>query len=388
MLSLCILNIVSFKGLVRFNFLLFSFKFFVIILTITWLMRTHFDTQNFSALTSSLNPSNWKAILAAVASGGVAFAFTGFKHGVELAGESQKSSRTVPIAIIGSVICCLLLYLGLQIAFIGALEPTLINSGWQHLSFSGDVGPFVGIAGLLGLGLLVKLLYMDAIISPLGAGFVYITSTSRIIYAMSKQGYLPALFSKLNQEHFPIYAIAFNFAVGLFLFLPLPGWQAMVSFLVSAVVISYAMGPIALLCLRLQLPSEKRPFRLPAANIICIFAFYCCNLISYWTGWDTISKLSIAMSIGLLLLGFAYARNSINRMKLGLKGLLWLAPYLSGLASISYFGSFGGKGLIPFGWDFLVIALFSLVIMKLALISRASNIQEQFSSFKLLEATY
>src|SRR5690606_3772572 len=116
----------------------------------------------------------------AVATGGVAFAFTGFKHGVELAGEAKRSAVAIPLAIVGSVVCCLLLYLGLQIAFIGALHPETLTTGWANLSFVGDVGPFAGLAAGLGLIWLLKLLYIDATVSPTGAGLIYVTSTARI----------------------------------------------------------------------------------------------------------------------------------------------------------------------------------------------------------------
>lgn len=381
MLGLCIINIVSFKGLVRFNFLLFAFKIMVIFLVIIALIKTSFHTVNFSAHAGAL-AYDWHAILAAVASGGIAFAFTGFTHGIALAGETRRAQLAVPLAIIGSVVCCLLLYLGLQVAFIGALDPGALKNGWGNLSFAGEAGPFVGIAALLGLGWLVKLLYFDAVVSPLGAGLIYVTSTARTVYALSKNGYFPQFLSRLNQKGFPVFAIALNFLLGMFLFLPFPGWQAMVGFLVSAVVISYAIGPVSLLCLRLQLPAEKRPFRLPCANIICAFAFYCCNLICYWVGWETISKLAIAMGIGLALLIIAYQRGLIKTAEFGFKGLIWLLPYLGGLFTISYLGSFGGKGIITFGWDFFVIAVFSLVILGLAVMTRLNIVMEQYQTYQ------
>ena len=46
----------------------------------------------------------------------------------------------------------------------------------------------------------------------------------------------------------------------------------------------------------------------------------------------------------------------------------WLFPYFAGLGIISYFGSFGsGVNYIKFGYDFIVIALFSLIIYYLAI---------------------
>lgn len=385
MLGLSVINVASFKGLVQFNFVLFTFKILVILMTIIWLVKTKFHMENFFTPTTQTSSSNWQAILTAVATCGIAFAFTGFKHGVELAGETKRVQIAVPLAIVGSVTICLLLYLGLQFAFIGSLSPDAIKQGWQHLSYPGDVGPFVGIAALLGLAWLVKLLYLDAAVSPLGAGLIYVTSTARLLYAMSKNGYLPPFIARVNKQHFPIWAIAINFLVGMMLFLPLPGWQTMVSFLVSAVVISYAMGPISLICLRRQLPEEVRPFRLPAANVICLVAFYCCNLISYWTGWDTIVRLAIAILIGMALFLLTYWRHGFDKIEIGFKAAWWLVPYLIGLVMISYLGSYGGKQVITFGWDFLVIGIFTVIIFYLAQYVRLGQVNAQFQQYKVGE---
>ena len=81
------------------------------------------------------------------------------------------------------------------------------GKGWQYLSFIGDVGPFAGLAAGLGLLWLLRLLYIDATISPMGAGLVYVTSTARILYAMSQIGYVPKFLSYLNKEEFPVAAI-------------------------------------------------------------------------------------------------------------------------------------------------------------------------------------
>jgi len=384
MLSFCTINIVSFKGLVRFNLVIFLFKVLVILLTIFMLIKVNFTASNFSGLFSSGDTTGWHAILAAVATGGVAFAFTGFKHGVELAGEAKRLAIAIPLAIVGSVLCCLALYIGLQVAFIGALNHSALAQGWSHLSFVGDVGPFAGLAGGLGIIWLLKLLYIDAAVSPSGAGLIYVTSTARILYAMSQIGYLPRFLSYLNKQDFPVAAIFMNFAIGMFLFLPLPGWQAMVGFLVSGMVLSYAMGPIALLCLRIELPNEKRLFRLPAANLICPLAFYFCNLISYWTGWDTMYKLAIAICIGIFVFSIACVRGTIKTDALGLKSVIWMVPYLLGLVLISYLGSFGGgRNIIPFGWDFLVIAIFSAFILYLAVMSRAVKLGDRFSHYQI-----
>jgi len=387
MMSLCLVNILSYRGLMRFNFILFVFKFSVILLTIFAILQSRFIAANFSGMLSTTASSHgWQAIFSAVATGGIVLAFNGFKSGVELAGETKNLGLAIPLSTAGTVIACLLLYLGLQVCFIGALDPASLKGGWQNLSFTGDIGPFVGIASVLGLFWLLKLLYVNSVISPLGAGLVYVTATARILYAMSRIGYVPKFLSRLNRQRFPVWAIVVNFVLGMFSFLPLPGWQAMVNFLVSAIVITYAMGPIALMCLRLSLPEKKRPFRLPAAKFVCLLAFYCCNLFSYWTGWETISKLGIVLSAGLLIFTLSLLRGSIKIQKNELKTAFWILPYLTGIISISYLGSFGGHGVIPFGWDFLIIALFSYCIFKMAIGSRVILDSKVVSDFLISES--
>lgn len=372
MLTLCLINIMSFRSLIRFNFILFVFKFLVILLTIFALLFVRFEPTNFSGMTESvMSVEGWKTIFSAIATGGVMLAFNGFKSGVELAGESKRLALAIPLSTAGSVIACLLLYLGLQVCFIGAIDPKSITSGgWASLNSVGDIGPFLGLATALGLTWLLHMLYANAVISPLGAGLIYVTSTARILYAMSKMGYVPAFISKLNQQRLPVWAIVVNFFLGMLIFLPFPGWQAMVNFLISAIVITYAMGPLGLIALRFSLAEKERPFKLPWANMLCLLAFYCCNLFSYWTGWQTISKLAITLLLGMSMFLLAYYRRKINISRQEILSGLWFIYYLIGLIVLSYLGSFDGLGIIPFGWDFLVMGVFTIIIYWLALINR------------------
>ncbi len=388
MMSLCVINICSYRGLMRFNFVLFVFKFSVILLTIFAFLHVRFNPENFTGmLSATASISGWQAILSAVATSGIVLAFNGFKSGVELAGETKNLAVSIPLSTAGTVFACMLLYLGLQVCFIGSLDPAMLKQqGWQHLSFTGDMGPFVGLAAGLGLIWLVKLLYINSVVSPLGAGLIYVTATARILYAMSRIGYVPKFLSRLNHHRFPVWAIIVNFVLGMLSFLPLPGWQAMVSFLISAMVITYAMGPIALISLRITLPHKERPFRLPAANTICLIAFYCCNLFSYWTGWETISKLAIVLSIGLALFFISYLRGRVKIEKKEFRSAIWIIPYLSGMVLISYVGAFGGLNILPFGWDFLIVGLFSVCILYLAVWSRVALTSEEVTDYLVSES--
>ena len=81
-------------------------------------------------------------------------------------------------------------------------------------------------------------------------------------------------------------------------------------------------------------------------------------------------------------------RTGLKTKNLGLKSIIWIVPYLSGLVLMSYLGAFGGKNIIPFGWDFLVIAIFSGIILKLALLCRSNILVEEFKLALNLAPTF
>ncbi|MEL7431647.1 MAG: APC family permease [Chlamydiota bacterium] len=356
----CLINYFGIKWVSKTNVVIVAFKIAVPALTAILLIYTNFQVENFT--TESFAPYGWKGILSAMPSAGVIFSFIGYNAATQLAGEAKNPEKMIPIAIIGSFAITIILYVLLQVAFIGSVN---LNSPWHLLNFSQDNGPFVGLASILGLYFLVLLLYLDAIISPFGTALVYTSSAARINYAMSFNGYMPQGLQKLTKRGVPWNAIMMNYFIGLILFLPFPGWQSMVKFLVSSFVISYAVGPIALIALREKLPEQKRVFSVPFAHPFCLLAFYICNLLCFWAGWNVIYRLLIAIALGYGFLFFY--RKKMHHIDLNLENAWWMIPYLLGVGIISFLGSFGGgMDLLPFGIDFLVIAVFSVAVFYLA----------------------
>ncbi|PIQ43965.1 MAG: amino acid permease [Gammaproteobacteria bacterium CG11_big_fil_rev_8_21_14_0_20_46_22] len=369
MLIMCYVNTLGAKVFSKTNNTVIIWKLAIPVITIIVLLTARFHPQNF--VSHGFFAGGIKGLLHALPEAGVIFSFIGYSPAIQLAGEAKNPQRAIPWSVLGAIFFCIVMFVLLQIAFVAAIPGSSIANGWHALSFSDDAGPVAGLLTMLGFLGFVKLLYIDAVISPLGTGFIYTASTARLNYAMSQNGYMPKFLQALNKQHMPHKAIWLNFAVGMVFFAPFPGWQKMVSFLVSCFVLSYAIGPIALVTLRTKLPNQHRPFRLPCAALLSFLAFYICNLIVYWTGWPVISKMLLVIGIGYVVLLVS------NRGVL--KGFdfrhgVWLLFYLAGLGLISYFGAFSGRNVLTFGWDFLVIALFSLAIFIWAYASRSGPI--------------
>lgn len=371
MLSMCCLNIFGIKWVSKTNIGLVSWKLSIPIITIIILLFSSFHWNNFTSA-GGFMPLGFHGVLAALPAAGVIFSFIGYSPAIQLAGEAKNPQKSIPIAILGSLGLCILLYIALQTAFTGAISPSLLTHGWKHLHFLGDAGPFAGILTALGIAWFAKVLYLDAIISPFGTAFIYTSATARMNYAASENDYAPKAFMDLSKKGVPIKAIFTNFFIGLIFILPFPSWQQMVGFIVSIFVFAYAVGPIALVSLRYQIPDMPRPFKVPAAKYTCMFAFYICTLILFWTGWHIISKMLITIGIGLIYFTLHTLK---TKNDIALKNGLWVFPYTIGLGIISYLGSYGGGiNVIPFGWDFLVIAVFSVICFWYAVNPKKTHI--------------
>jgi len=369
MFLMCILNYFGAQFFSRSNNLITTIKLIVPILTIIVLISMSFHSTNFhNESTGGFAPFGWHGVFAALPLGGVIYAFIGSNTVLQLAGETKNPQRSIPFALIGSMLFCILLYTLLQIAFIGALTPSSFAAGWSHLHFSGDTGPFSGLMMTLGLGWFVMIIYADAIISPFGTGFIFTASTARIGYGLSQIGFLPDALAKITKNGIPSRYILLNFCIGLLLFLPFPGWQQLVGFVISCFIVSYVIGPIALVGLRQSQPDIHRPFFLPFGKTIALIAFYICNLLIFWTGWQTVLKIMIALSIGVLFYVIYCIRHKSLVPKKDWLAVIWVAPYFILMTLISYLGTFGaGMAWIPFGIDFGVIAILSLGIFYLVL---------------------
>ena len=367
-----VVNFYGVRWFARINNALVAWKVFIILLVIAAFLLSAVHGENFTS--HGFMPQGWHGVFTAIATSGVIFSYLGFRQGIEFAGETDNPRRNVPIAVVGSVLITGLIYVALQVAFIGALDPsTLEKSGsWSALSFSGDFGPLAAVATALGLAWLAVLLYADAIVSPGDTGLIYTTTTSRISYAMAKNRNAPQALARTTDRGVPMVSLIVTFLVGLIVFLPFPSWQQLVGFITSATVLSFASGPLVLGALRRNLPDADRPFKIPGGHIIPVLAFWASNMIVYWSGWDIVWKLAIAVAIGFVLLPIYKALgNDVPELDFA-AGASWVLPWLGGLVLISWLGNYpepaaGNLNVLSFQSSVPLILVFSVVIYALAM---------------------
>lgn len=366
-----IINALGARALARTNGAITWFKLIIPIVLGIALINAHFDIDNFVA--AGFAPDGIHGILAAVSGGGIIFAFLGFRHAIDLAGEARNPQTTVPVALVLSLLICLVIYLLLQTAFIGALQPVHLEGGWKSVSFEHGLGPLAGVALALGIAWVTTTLYVGAIIGPLGGGLVATGSNARLGYALSQNKFFPEYFLALSQRGIPVRMLFMNLGVGAILVFFIP-FNEVVSLNGAAITFSFCAGPIAVHALRRQLAHRPRRFRIPAVGVIANAGFLVATLIVYWSGWHTTWRLGVALIVGATVFSFAKLREGPGRKQLDVRGALWLIPYVIGIGLLSYFGDFsGGRGVIPLGWDVAAAAGLSVTVFYVASWCRLPN---------------
>lgn len=324
-------------------------------------------TSNFTAA-DGFSPDGAHGILAAVATSGIIFSYLGFEQADQLAGESSNPKRDIPVAVIGSIILGIVIYIALQVVFLLALPASAIGSTWSQVGsglYTAFTGPWAQLASLVSLGWLAAILYLDAIISPAGTGLIYTAASSRVSYGLSRNGYVPMAFERLNKRGVPWVGVVVAFVIGCICFLPFPSWQSLVGLITSASVLMYAGAPLSFGVFRKRLPHAERPYRLPAGGFFAPLAFIVSNLIILWSTWDTDWKLGVAILLGYVILGI----NRVFKMNphapvLNWRAAQWLPVYLIGMGVIVYLSDYGPlkNPLIPLWWDIITVGVFSLII--------------------------
>ena len=340
--------------------------------------------SNFHAA-DGFNPYGLKGILLAIPVSGIIFAYLGFEQADQLAGESKNPKRDIPIAVVGSIVLGMIIYILLQLVFLLALPSSAIGHKWcdgspnnvagclpaqlahaqanpavAHL-FSTFSGPWAQLAALVSLGWLATVLYIDAVVSPAGTGLIYTAAGSRVTYGLARNDYVHSVFGRLTRSRVPWAGVLLAFIAGCVCFLPFPSWQSLIGLITSASVLMYAGAPLSFGALRRRLPDAERPFRLPLGEVFSPVAFVVATWIIMWSGWETAWKLGVLIVIGLIII---FNRN-MDPHHMRFKSAAWLPVYLVGIGAITYWSTFGGspaKHVMGLWTSLGVAAAFALVI--------------------------
>jgi APA family basic amino acid/polyamine antiporter len=265
---------------------------------------SYVDTSNWVPYipenTGKFGEFGWSGILRGAAV--VFFAYLGFDALSTAAQETRNPQRDMPKGILLSLAICALLYVAVTAVLTGIVR-------YDQLNVDAPIALAIDRAGE-GLAWMSPLIKLGAIAGISSVILVMMMGQSRIYYAISSDGLLPSLFSKISSKRgVPRNAILFagiatGAIAGIF---PLNVLSELVSI---GTLMAFTIVCISIMVLRKTHPELKRPFKVPLVWLLPSLGAFFCILQMVSLPWSTWARLILWMLLGVAVYFVYGKRNS------------------------------------------------------------------------------
>ncbi|WP_374572070.1 amino acid permease [Phenylobacterium sp.] len=235
----------------------------------------HFDPARFEpfmpyGFAGHADGGAQRGVMAAAAI--IFFAFYGFDAVSTAAEEAKKPARDLPIGIIGSLVVCTLIYVGVAATAVGALSFT---------EFANSPEPLALILRSVGSGWAAALVAAAAVIALPTVILAFLYGQSRIFFVMARDGLFPQALAKVSPRTgtpVRITALTATIVAALAAFIPLDEIAALAN---AGTLVAFIAVAVCMLVLRRSAPDAPRLFRAPAPWLIgpaavagCLYLFW------------------------------------------------------------------------------------------------------------------
>ena len=264
---------------------------------------SYVDTSNWVPYipenTGEFGHFGWSGILRGAAV--VFFAYLGFDALSTAAQETRHPQRDMPRGILISLAVCALLYIAVTAVLTGIVK-------YDQLNVDAPIALAFDRAGT-GLAWMSPFIKLGAIAGISSVILVMMMGQSRIYYSISRDGLLPAMFSKVNvkrgvPQNATVFAgIATAVIAGIF---PLNVLSELVSI---GTLMAFAIVCISVMVLRRTHPELNRPFKVPLVWIIPSLGAFFCILQMLSLPWATWLRL-IFWTLAGIVFYFVYGKRN------------------------------------------------------------------------------
>ncbi|MCR9598134.1 ethanolamine permease [Vibrio alginolyticus] len=251
-----------------------------------------FDIAPATAQATEILPFGWYGVWAALP-----FAMWLFLavEGVPLAAEEAKNpEKDVPKGIIGAMLFLLLTATLVVVLLAGAVGSKVIGD---------SAVPLVDALKLTGNSTVAMAVNLLGLAGLIASFFSIIYGYSRLVFALSRAGYLPQTLSLTSDKKVPSRALLVPGVFGFLVSLTGEGDLILAMAVVGATV-SYALMSLSHILLRIKQPELTRPYKTPGGIITSSISLVL-SLIAM-TGVYAFDPSAFFMTMGLFLIGGVY----------------------------------------------------------------------------------
>ena len=251
-----------------------------------------------------VDPANlaWTAqpSIGAVADGAflLVFAFSGTELAMTPGGEIRDPARTVPRAILGGLAGVTLLYVAIQVVAQGVLGDRLAQETAAPLGAVAEAS--LGRWGLM-------LVLAATVLSIFGSLSGDMLASPRMLYALGRDGHLPAAFGRVHERfRTPHVAIIAHAAATVGLALTGTVEHLIVLAVVAALLAYFACAVAVLVMRRRDVRTESPPFRIPGGPLVPALA---CVVVAALLARATAREfVAVTLALGVAALLYALRR--------------------------------------------------------------------------------
>ncbi len=198
------------------------------------------------------------------------FAFYGFDAISTAAEETKNPGRDLAIGIVGSMAACVVIYMLVAVAAVGALSYT---------RFAGSPEPLALILRELGQPGVATFLAVSAVIALPTVLLGFLFGQSRIFFVMARDGLLPASLATVSRRGAPVRITAFT-AVLVAVIAGVMPIDAIAALANAGTLAAFVAVCVCMLVMRRRALDAARTFRTPAATLVgtvgivgCVYLF-------------------------------------------------------------------------------------------------------------------
>jgi basic amino acid/polyamine antiporter, APA family len=252
-----------------------------------------------------VEPANWTPFMpfgfdgVAVGAATVFFAYIGFDAVSTAAEEVKNPKRDMPIGIIASLAVCTVLYIVVSAILTGIVPYTELNVK-NPVAFALNYINQDWVAGFISLG---------AITGITTVLLVMLYGQTRLFFAISRDGLLPKVFSKVNEKtqtpmvNTWVVGLMVSFFAGV---IPLGKLAELTNI---GTLFAFIVVSLGVLVLRKTQPNLKRAFKVPFVPVIPILAILFCGYLALQLPATTWTTFAIWIAVGLVVY-FLYGRRN------------------------------------------------------------------------------